>query len=301
MNIPYIGELAALATSVCWTTGSVFFSLASRRVGALVLNRGRLVMALLFLTLAHWFLLGTPAPLNAEPTRWLWLSLSGVIGLALGDIFLFTGYAAIGPRLTMLMMSLSPILTTLLAWLFLGQAVSLWQGIGIIVTISGVAWVVLEKNSNSHPQGQAHYAKGLLTGLLAAACQSIGLVLARQGLNDNFSPVSANFMRMISAVVVMWTITFLQGQARSTLQTMRDDPKAVRLMLAGAFVAPFLGVSLSLLAIQNAQVGVASTLMALPPVFLLPVSYIFFKERFGWQAIAGTIVAIAGTAILFLV
>jgi drug/metabolite transporter (DMT)-like permease len=301
LNIRYLGELAALATSVCWTTGSVFFTLSSQRVGALVLNRGRLVMALVFLTIAHWFLLGSPAPLHVEPQRWLWLGLSGVIGLALGDIFLFTGYGAIGPRLTMLMMSLSPILTTLLAWLFLKEIISPWQGFGITVTLAGVAWVVLEKNGSSHPAGQAHYVKGLLAGLSAATCQSVGLVLARQGLGNNFPALSGNFMRMISAVIVMWGITFLQGQARSTLETLQKDPKAVRFMLVGAFAAPFLGVSLSLLAIQHAEVGVASTLMALPPVFLLPISYIFFKERFGWQAIAGTLVAIIGTAILFLV
>ena len=87
MNIPYLGELAALATSLCFSVGSVFFTLASRRIGALVLNRGRLVLALLFLTLAHWIILGSPAPLQADPQRWFWLGLSGIIGLALGDIF----------------------------------------------------------------------------------------------------------------------------------------------------------------------------------------------------------------------
>jgi drug/metabolite transporter (DMT)-like permease len=55
-----------------------------------------------------------------------------------------------------------------------------------------------------------------------------------------------------------------------------------------------------LLAIQNTQVGIASTLMALPPVFLLPVGYFVFKERFGWQAITGTALAMAGVGLLFL-
>ncbi len=73
------------------------------------------------------------------------------------------------------------------------------------------------------------------------------------------------------------------------------------LILGGAFSGPFLGVSFSLLAVQRAEVGVASTLMALPPVILLPIGYYVFKERFGWQAVAGTLVAIAGVAILFLV
>jgi drug/metabolite transporter (DMT)-like permease len=297
----YIGELAALATSLFFSMGSIFFTMASRRVGALVLNRGRLVMALGFLTLAHWIILGSPIPLHVEPQRWLWLGLSGIIGLALGDIFLFTGFAEIGPRMTMLMMSLSPILTTLLAWLFLKETISFWQGVGIALTLAGVAWVVLEKNGNTQTANQARYVHGLLAGLAAAACQSIGLVLARQGLGADFPALSGNFMRMLSAAIVIWGITILQNQARSTLTTLRNDPAALRFMLGGAFAGPFLGVSFSLFAVQRTTVGVASTLMALPPVLLLPVGYFFFKERFGWQAIAGTLVAIAGTAILFLV
>jgi drug/metabolite transporter (DMT)-like permease len=106
---------------------------------------------------------------------------------------------------------------------------------------------------------------------------------------------------MIAAIVVLWGITFFQGQAKATIQTLRNDPKGVLFTTGGAFLGPFLGVSLSLFAIQRVEVGVASTLTALPPVFLLPISYFVFKERFGWGAVAGTLLAMAGVAALFLV
>jgi drug/metabolite transporter (DMT)-like permease len=61
-----------------------------------------------------------------------------------------------------------------------------------------------------------------------------------------------------------------------------------------------LGVSSSLLAIQHVEVGIASTLIALTPVIILPISYFVFKEKVGWQAIVGTILAISGVAVLFL-
>jgi drug/metabolite transporter (DMT)-like permease len=79
------------------------------------------------------------------------------------------------------------------------------------------------------------------------------------------------------------------------------QPRSVLFILVGGFIGPFLGVTSSLVAIQNAPVGIASTLMALPPVFLLPVGYLFFKERIGWQAVLGTLLAIAGVALLFMV
>jgi len=91
------------------------------------------------------------------------------------------------------------------------------------------------------------------------------------------------------------------GQVGSTFTALRQKPQVVRLLALGALVGPLLGVSASLLAVQHAEIGVASTLMALPPVLILPVSYFIFKEKIGWQAIAGTTVAIAGVAILFLV
>lgn len=298
----YLGELAALGTSLCFTTGSVFFTRASRLVGALVLNRTRLLVALVLLGVAHLLLLGEPFPTQAGVQQWFWLGLSGMVGLALGDVFLFQGYTWIGPRLTMLMMSLSPLMSTLLAWIYLKERISAWQTAGIAITLAGIAWVVMEKNGES---GQAvqngRYFAGLLAGLGASACQAVGLVLARQGLGADFSPLSANFIRMLVAAAAIWLFTIFQGQAKQTLQTLRQNPYAGRFIVMGAFMGPFLGVSLSLVALQNTEVGIASTLSSLPPVFLLPVSYIVFKERYGWQAIAGTLLAIAGCALLFLV
>jgi len=47
-------------------------------------------------------------------------------------------------------------------------------------------------------------------------------------------------------------------------------------------------------------IGVGIVLMALPPVIILPISYFVYKEKIGWQAVLGTVLAIAGVAILFL-
>jgi drug/metabolite transporter (DMT)-like permease len=299
-----LGQLAGLATSFFFTFTSVFFTLASRQVGAVVLNRIRLVLALSLLALSHWVIYGSPMPNAASSSNWLWLGLSGLVGLALGDIFLFQGFAWIGPRLTMLMMSLSPILTALLAWLFLKEDLALGQVIGILLAVSGIVWVVLERNGASAGGVNLptpNLGRGLAAGLAAAACQSLGLILARPGLANGFPALSGNFIRMSSAAVVIWLLTLVQGQTLTTFRTLHSHPTALRLAAIGAFTGPFLGVSLSLFAIQNTEVGVASTLMALPPVLLLPVGYFFFHERFGWQAVAGTLLALTGSAVLFLV
>lgn len=290
-------------TSLLFTTSSTLFTLGGKQVGSVTLNRLRLLAAWSFLVLAH-LLTGLPLPWNAGGERWFWLSLSGVIGLALGDAFLFQAYLWIGPRLAMLMMALAPVLTALMAWAFFAERLNLWQSVGMLVTLAGIAWVLWERQRapqpGSEPANRRNYLLGILFGLAAALGQAGGMVTARLGLAGDFSPLTATLMRMTAAALALWLLTFLQGQAGATLKQVAQHPGAARLIVTGAFFGPFIGVTFSLLAIQHTELGVASTLSALAPVFLLPVSYIVFKERFGWRAIAGTLLAICGVAILFL-
>ena len=295
----YIGEIAAVLTSLSFAFGSTMFTVAGRRLGSLVVNRIRLVIAALFLAVAHWITLGTLFPFDAAPERFFWLGISGVVGLVIGDIFLFQAFVLIGPRLSMLMMSLAPILSAILAWIFLAETLTGGQIFGILLTVGGIAWVILERNGQS---GDAReYGRGILFGLGGAIGQATGFVLAKNGVGGEFSAISANMIRMVAALVAIWLLTFLQGQAKTTIATFFNDRKGMLATVGGAFAGPFLGVSLSLFALQRVEVGVASTLTALPPIFLIPISYFIFKERFSWGAILGTLVAMAGVAALFLV
>ena len=296
----FIGELAALGTSLAFSFGSIFFSLAGRRLNAIVVNRARLVIALIFLGITHWTIFGSLLPLNAAPQRWFWLSLSGVVGLVLGDILLFQAFIWIGPRLSMLMMSLAPVIASLQAWIFLGETLNAGQIFGILIVLGGIAWVVLEASETQNGVN-LNYQRGILYGLGAAVGQATGFVLAKNGLTGDFSPISGNLIRMLAAVVVLWGGALFQGQIKHTFVKIRANRLGMLYILVASFFGPFIGVSLSLLAVQFTEVGVASSLMALPPVFLLPISYILFKERFGWGAILGTLLAMVGVALLFLV
>jgi len=295
----YLGELAALGTSLSFAFGSTMFTVAGRRLSSIIVNRTRLVIAAILLAATHWLTLGSFFPIDAAPERFFWLGLSGMVGLVIGDIFLFQAFVLIGPRLSMLMMSLAPILATVQAWIFLGETLTGGQVFGIMLTVSGIAWVILEKKGRN--ENVREYGRGILFGLGGAIGQATGFVLAKPGVGGDFSPISANLIRMLSAVILLWLITLFQGKAKETLSTFFNDRKGMFATLGGAFAGPFLGVSLSLFALQRVEVGVASTLTALPPIFLLPISYFIFKERFGWGAVVGTFMAMAGVAALFLV
>ncbi len=202
----------------------------------------------------------------------------------------------------MLLMSLVPVLSTLLAWLLLAEILSPTKGIGIFVTLIGVTWVVLERHGNAAGQNEGqNHLQGILYGFGGAVGQALGLITAKVGLSGEFSPLSGTLIRMTVAAVSLWGFTLLRGQAGASIRQVLQNRRAGLFILSGSFTGPFLGVTFSLLAIQRAQVGIASTLMALTPVFLLPISYLVFGERYGWQVVLGTLVAMLGVALLFLV
>ena len=300
------GEIAALITAICFSASSIFFTIAGKKFGPLVTNRLRLVVAILLLVFTHWIVLGTPIPLNAGPERWFWLGSSGIIGLAIGDLFLFRAYVILGPRLGLLFLSLSPALAILLAWIFLGETLSAGSIFGILLTLAGITWVVMQSNPNGNPRrgnssdvNQKIYVKGILAGLIAAAGQAFGMILAKKGLNDNFPALSANVIRMMAAFIALWVVTIIQGQLISTIQQANAQKSGLLYILGGSFFGPLIGVSLSLFAIQNTNIGIASTIIALPPIFLLPIGHFFFNEQITWKAVAGTILAVTGVGVLF--
>jgi drug/metabolite transporter (DMT)-like permease len=294
--IPW-GELAALATAVCWSFTAILFSYSGRRVGSDVVNRSRLLFALLFLLLTHRLLEGVFFPRDVEPFRWGWLAVSSLLGLVLGDAFLFRAYVLIGPRLSMLMMSTVPILSAIFGRVLFGESVSPLELLGILVAVGGIAWVVTEGQGAALPGDQHNYRRGLLFAFLGALGQVTNLVTARFALVDDFSTISATLIRILVALVVLWGLAAVRRQVRYTFRQWRDR-RALAALVGGSTVGPFLGIWLSLIAVQNARLGIAATLMALPPVLLIPLEYALYGRRVSRRSLVGTVAAMAGVALL---
>ena len=297
-----MGEIAALLTALCWGLSSIFFTATSREAGPIPVNRMRLLFAVPLLLISHEILTGQWLPLQAEPSRWLWFSLSGIVGLVIGDTLLFVCYSLIGNRLGTLLMASVPVMSSLAAYLFLGEKLDPLSLLGILICVFGITLVVLER-SNGNGNGSPHDRRfwlGVSAGLGGAMGQAIGLVLAKQGLMGDFPAISGTLIRMLAATGFIWIITLFMGQIGQTFQKVFSSFKLVRNIFAGSLVGPFIGVWLSQIAIQNTSVGVASTLMSLTPVFMLPVAKWYYKENVSWRAVIGTLIALAGVAIIFL-
>lgn len=290
------GELAALGTALCWTITVMSFEVAGKRVGAFSVNILRLFLGLLFLSIYGMIARGEPIPLNATAHQWFWLGLSGVVGFVAGDLCMFRAFILIGSRITMVIFALVPPVTAFTGWLLLGETLTLQQWLGITLTVTGISMVILIKQASKVKL--AHPMKGILLAMGGTLGQAAGLVLSKHGLG-NYDAFAATQIRIIAAIAVFMIIIPLAGLS-SNIQKATKNKRAMGFISLGSFFGPFLGVSLSLVAVSLIEVGVASTIMAMVPVFIIFPEVVFMGKRLRPLEIAGAVVAVAGVALVSL-
>jgi drug/metabolite transporter (DMT)-like permease len=294
----HIGELAALTTAICWTFTAVAFESAGKKVGSLAVNIIRLVIAFALLTVFTFFTRGLGLPTDASGTTWIFLLISGLIGFVIGDLFLFQAYVEIGSRISQLIMSVVPPVTAIVGFIIMREKISLLGIIGMIITVAGIAIVILSKNSDDKKIKLAHPAKGFLFAFIGALGQAFGLIFSKLGMGD-YNPFAATQIRIIAAIVG-FCIVITAGKKWGDIKNALKDKIALRNIAIGATFGPFLGVSLSLLAIQYTATGIVSTITSITPILLIPASIIVFKEKFLPKEILGAAISLAGVTLLFI-
>jgi len=289
----HIGEFAGLGVSVCWTMSALFFEKAGHKIGSLSVNFIRLLFAIVFLSITTFFSRGLFFPTDATAYQWFWLGLSGFIGFFLGDMFLFQSYMVIGSRTAALIMSLAPMLTAVIGWFFLNETLSPKSIIAIVVSVSGIIIAI----SNRKMKLNIPF-KGFLLAFGGSLGQAVGLILSKKGMG-NYDPVAATQIRAVFGLLSFGIL--ITGLRRwSKLSQAFTHTSAMKSVTVGAFFGPFVGVALGLFAIQHTKTGIASTLMALVPIFIIVPSSIMFKEKIKPQQIIGAIITIGGATMFFL-
>lgn len=308
----HLGEIISLGVAVSWTITAWFAAKASRRVGAMVTNVLRLVLAAVFLGILLWVTIGHPYPVYADKNTWIWLGLSALVGYVFGDYCLFNCYLYIGPRFGQLLMTLAPPMAAVAGWIMLGETLG-WKAIlAMGVTLLGIAISILSRDGGHHFKLDLPL-KGVLLGIGAGIGQGVGLVLSKIGMQyyeaaipagapsmmEGMLPFASTMMRAIVGGIGFFAILLLQkdfGKLRSAVK----DPVAMRYASIITLFGPVLGVSLSLMAVRYANAGIASTLMALTPVIIIFPEVLIEKKRIRFKEIVGLAVTIAGVALFFL-
>jgi drug/metabolite transporter (DMT)-like permease len=282
--------------ALIWAIASIVYTGVGRTLSPLLLNlvKGLIALVLLILTL---LLTGQLLP-QVPPAMMALLLASGALGIGLGDTAYFEALNCLGPRRSLVLESLSPPLTAILAWLFLGETLNRAAWVGITLTILGVAWVVLERTSTL-PNFQPRPVRGIGCGILAAISQAGGAVLSRGALvNTEISPLWSTFIRLAAGVLILLVWLLLQGGRVNELKPLRSW-RLFAIVAGTAFASTYLGIWLQQLSLKYAPAGIAQALSATSPIFVIPIAAIVMKERISIQAILGAALALTGIWLLF--
>ncbi len=302
-----IGEIAALGTAVCWTVTAIVFESAGKKVGSVAVNIVRLTMAFVLLAIFTSFNRGLPLPLDASLHTWFWLLLSGLVGFVIGDLFLFKAFTVIGGRLSMLIMTLAPPFAAIIGFFLLGEKIS-WLGLlGMSLTVSGIGLVIFtRKNKGAQTEEAPQHIKqknsvrlkGILFAMGGALGQAGGLVLSKFGM-EGYDPFAATQIRVIAGIIGFVIIITLLRRWPQVNRAIHNKP-AMGLVLIGATFGPFIGVSLSLFAVQHTATGIASTIMAITPIIIIPPSILLFKQKVSLREVIGAVVSVVGVSLFFI-
>lgn len=293
-----IGEIAALGTAICWSLSATAFEVSGKKVGSLSVNYIRLAIGFIFISIFTYFTRGMFFPMDATSKSWIFLSISGLIGFFIGDLFLFQSYLEVGSRISMLIMATSPPITALLGFLIFGERLNAISIFGMALTMMGIAIVILSKNPDEKKIKLTHSIKGLIYAFLGSLGQAVGLIFSKAGMGT-YNPFAATQIRIIAGFI-SFTMLFLVLKKWDDLKVALKDKKAMIGITIGSIFGPFIGVSLSLLSLQYTSAGISSTITSIVPVIIIPFSILVFKERVKFKEILGAIVTVSGVAMLFL-
>lgn len=304
-----IGIIAAFITVGSWTVGTFSFTAASKLVEPLSVNRVRLLYAFLLLTVLCFALYQlNPIQLFSLPDaqQWLWLGISGVVGLTIGDYFAFTAYKLIGSSRASLFVTIAPVAALLLGVLLLGETLN-WVGlVGMAVSVSGILWFVRSQNKSHHIENtqlpKAVFLKGAIFALLGAVGQGLGLVCAKKGLihpgTYELPPIHATWIRMGIGAGVTYIIGAFRSNLVSEFKNITFNKVNFKPIITGTLFGPVLGVTMSLLAAKNMEVSLAQTIFSLLPISVMFTAHFTGKEKVSLSSYIAAFISICGVIIL---
>lgn len=289
MDPQLIGATAALGSAASWAVGSILFKRLGESLSptAMTLAKGAVSVLLLGLVL---LLVGYQA---MDGHAWMLLTLSGLLGIALGDTFFFAALRNLGAHALVVLLTLGQVFTVVLAVLWLGEQLSGPDYGGILLILAGVGLVLWERLRH---EGGRSSLSGVLYGLLSVVCMSVSLIIAKEAL-DQTSALQATFVRMLAGMLGMLLFGLITRQLAGDLAPLAN-PRLAGHFVISVCVVTFGGFWLSLVAIQHMDVAIASTLNSTEPLFVLPLAALVLKERITRRAVLGSLATVLGIALL---
>nr|WP_100643990.1 DMT family transporter [Alteromonas facilis] len=287
------GEIAALTTACCWAIAARMFQMLGAYFNPLALNlwKGALAAGVLVLVTVLF-----PVQFTLSHTAMAWLVLSGVIGIGLGDTFFFRALNLIGDSQSILVAeTLAPILTALLAMVWINEWLTWQQWIGIALVIISVDVIIkLQKRDNT----KLFSVTGYVYAAMAAVCQAVGAVISRDILTTTgIDAANASLYRLLgglAAIVVLMLVL-----KRSFKPARPLGRKGVKLLLWATLLGTFAALYLQMVAFANTKAAIVQTLFATSVILSLFVAK-WLGEKVDKRTFIWSFLALLGVSVLIL-
>jgi drug/metabolite transporter (DMT)-like permease len=189
-----------------------------------------------------------------------------------------------------------PIVTALLAVLFLGEPMTLRLALGILVVVAGVTLVayprglrVVARPSESERVKPVGARVGVAMALGAALCWATSTVLVKPAL-EQVTPLVANAIRLPFGCIVLFVLASIAGRRSSPFAIRR---RSLAVLAATGTISGF-SMILWLMGVQLAGAAKAATLNSTAPVFAAPLAALVLGERLTAQMGIGIVLTVLG-------
>ena len=292
-----IGYVLAISAAAIWSGVALSATRMVRYFGSYNYNLLRL-LGIIVIFSPYVFLRWEP--LYFENSIFLAIFLSSVIGIIIGDTFLFICLKRLGPRRQALLFSMQIPFTIVLAEIFLQSLPSITELVGCALIFSGILIAIqfnrsIPNDDLENIQGNKY--TGLLAGIGLALCQSIGIILMKPALGST-DPVIVSYLRIIIAAVIMFGSLFFIKNNR-LWEKMKDYKKTIFSIFLG-FMGMGVGMTMLIYALKFGNPGVISTLSSTMPIMIIPILWIITKNYAGHLAVIGAALTSLGAGIIFL-
>jgi drug/metabolite transporter (DMT)-like permease len=291
-------EWFALASAFLWAIGSILSVLPARHLGSFSYSRWRMGCTSVMLIAMALFSGGwnTVAYEQIPP-----MALSGLIGIFIGDTALFACFNRMGPRQAGLLFSCHAVFSAILGYFLFSETMTSLELLGAALVFCGVVTAIFFRGknaANTHQLETVHGSIwiGVTLGLIAALCQALGGIIAKPVMQTDIDPVSASAIRMITAFIAH-SILLILG-VKVSQPASKITLKVFLITAVNGFLAMALGMTLILYALRTGNVGMVALLSSTTPIMLLPIMWIYTKQRPNRYAWLGAAIAVVGSGIL---
>jgi len=292
-----IGYILAIGAAATWSMVALSATRIVRYFGSYNYNLLRLIgIVVLFLpyVLVNW------DPIYFNKSIFIAIFLSSVIGIIIGDTFLFVCLKRLGPRRQALLFSLQIPFTIILAEIFLQTLPSMVELFGCFLIFFGIIVAIqfnrtIPEDDLENIQGNKYI--GLIAGVGLALCQAIGIILMKPAL-ELTDPIIVSYIRvLIAAILMFFSLGFLKNN--NLIERMRDIKKTFYSIFLG-FMGMGVGMTMLIIALKNGDPGVISTLSSTMPIMIIPILWIVTKNYAGHLAVIGAALTCFGAGVIFL-